>query len=164
MYMAVQPTVIKSGKIPTLEFCVIGPMGHPHLFLSTFRIYAVRIREVQTFRKCFGSHPHHSGSIFPPRAFLGVRGKGGQPSGKINKVERKRMKQRLIQQFCKLLFTLQRPVKGKEIRQSLPCKTPQSGGTCTQIIIFSHLFIIEIFKHIQKQKEYYNGLTFFQSC
>ena len=82
-------TVIESGNIPTLEFFVIGPMGHPRLLLSTFRerlFYRVHIREVQTFKECFGSHPYHSGSKFTSRAFLGVREKGKQPSN--NKIEK----------------------------------------------------------------------------
>jgi len=82
-------TVIESGNIPTREVFVIGPVGHPRLLLSTFRkrlFYRVHIREVQTFRECFGSHPHHSGSKFTSRAFLGVREKGKQPSN--NKIEK----------------------------------------------------------------------------
>lgn len=37
--------VTKNGKISTLEFCVVGPRGYPHQFLSSFGLYRVRIRE-----------------------------------------------------------------------------------------------------------------------
>lgn len=63
-------------------------MGQPHFFLSTFSLYGVHIREVQTFKEYFGSHPHHSGSRFLPRALLG----GGREEGKAfqqNKQNRK---------------------------------------------------------------------------
>lgn len=63
--------VPKSGEIPTLEFCVIGPMGHPHLFLYIFKLYGVHVREGRTLRECLGSHLHHSGSKFPARTFGG---------------------------------------------------------------------------------------------
>lgn len=42
------PIVTKTGTIPTLEFCVLCLQGHPHLFLSTFRVYGVHIRKGQT--------------------------------------------------------------------------------------------------------------------
>lgn len=70
MYMTVWLLLLKVVKIPTLKFCAISPMGHPHLFLYLQALWGSYQKRAD-FQGMPCSHLYHSGSRFPARAFGG---------------------------------------------------------------------------------------------
>lgn len=70
MHMTVWLLLLKVVKILTLEFYMICPMGHPHLFLYLQALWGAYQRRAD-FQGMPFSHLYHSGSKLPARPFGG---------------------------------------------------------------------------------------------
>lgn len=64
-------TVTKSGRIPTLEFCVICFKEHSHLFLSTLRLYGIPIKRRADSQGMLWFPSPPSWSRFPTSTWVG---------------------------------------------------------------------------------------------